>query len=516
MSCVVLQFRTFTWFHNSFSWKQHTSPKPFIQQLHNHVHVFQMILHWIFMEFAAVLMNFSAVETTASAMQLNTSCIRCASLTTSSTITRELQNSLHFTCMMLWIVKVDATGSNVLETCRSLANVQKMFNCGAFRKLWTVAMMIFRCLAMYVQFQRAVMLTSSWIQVQMWLWHPCLCQMLDVRRHKPQKHTSEMLRVNALQLQMCVMSVLHFQQLMEKLWQSRNVHFSVIELNVLSFHLESCWNQDGELNLQEMAHLFFLIWMEHVLNWHSETIHWWLQVIWDLCKAEASGLSVSTSPNHGRTSNVASMSTMVIQCAVQQVTSLWMSRQITWWLIRLTGQHLDIMTYVLGKWLNCVRKIFQWWQVSGNWWQLYEVVDNSFQNCHVSCRLWHGCNWNGIESRPRETEFWIRFTDKCKLWQFKDGYNRWSTSCWRNVATFIASDHCNSAQHVISQDCRCWCQRPLQPFAFWELLVLIYKWVNLVVKSNSGTGSWLHSTLDKKAIQAERELAAVALRWIST
>ena len=106
------------------------------------------------------------VESAAWVMQLSTSCISCVSLTTSSTINRGLQNSLHFTCMMLWIVKVDATDSNVLETCTNLANVQKMFICGAFRKLWTVAV-IFRCLAMYVQFQRAVMLTSSWIQVQM-------------------------------------------------------------------------------------------------------------------------------------------------------------------------------------------------------------------------------------------------------------------------------------------------------------------------------------------------------------
>ena len=106
------------------------------------------------------------VESAAWVMQLSTSCISCVSLTTSSTINRGLQNSLHFTCMMLWIVKVDATDSNVLETCTNLANVQKMFICGAFRKLWTVAV-IFRRLAMYVQFQRAVMLTSSWIQVQM-------------------------------------------------------------------------------------------------------------------------------------------------------------------------------------------------------------------------------------------------------------------------------------------------------------------------------------------------------------
>ena len=161
-----------------------------VQQLHDQFHVFQMILHLVFMEFAAVLMNFSAVESTAWVMQLNTSCIRCPSLTTSSTIIRGLQTNLLSTCMMLWTVKVDATGSNVLETCRSLTNVQKIFSCGAFRKLWTVAV-IFRCLAMYVQFQLAGMLTSSWIQVQMWLWYPCSCQMLDVRRHKTQKHTSE-------------------------------------------------------------------------------------------------------------------------------------------------------------------------------------------------------------------------------------------------------------------------------------------------------------------------------------
>ena len=77
-----------------------TTPRPCFM-------VFQMILHWIFMEFAAVLMNFSAVESTAWVMQLSTSCIRCASLTTWSTINRGLQNSLHFTCMMLWIVKVE-------------------------------------------------------------------------------------------------------------------------------------------------------------------------------------------------------------------------------------------------------------------------------------------------------------------------------------------------------------------------------------------------------------------------